>query len=190
MSAIGAAINKRSCGMEEVDRISNLPLDLTHKILEFLPLQEAVKTSVLSQNWRFKWTSIPQLIIGFPCLVYLKLGGYYNRDTPKNNEVLETLISRCPQFESLYLDIHEEMGLTIHAPKLKKLSVSGYIDSLCLEENMAINALGLEIVFQLIAAKSLIHFFALEAMRYCRASPNAELKIKTVYERRTGWLTL
>uniref|UniRef100_A0A803L7G4 F-box domain-containing protein n=1 Tax=Chenopodium quinoa TaxID=63459 RepID=A0A803L7G4_CHEQI len=47
----------------EADRISNLPLDLTYNILECLPLQEAAKTSVLSQHWRFLWASIPQLVL-------------------------------------------------------------------------------------------------------------------------------
>uniref|UniRef100_A0A803KVD4 F-box domain-containing protein n=1 Tax=Chenopodium quinoa TaxID=63459 RepID=A0A803KVD4_CHEQI len=62
MSGVGASIDKRSRGVK-VDRISNLPLDLIHKILECLPLREAAKTRVLSQHWRYKWASIPQLIL-------------------------------------------------------------------------------------------------------------------------------
>ncbi|XP_021717899.1 F-box/FBD/LRR-repeat protein At1g13570-like [Chenopodium quinoa] len=62
MSAVAAAINNRSC-VKDADRISNLPLDSTHKILQRLPLKEAAKTSVLSQHWRFQWASNQQLIL-------------------------------------------------------------------------------------------------------------------------------
>lgn len=39
----------------ELDRISNLPNDVTEKILSRLPLREAVRTIVLSSKWRYKW---------------------------------------------------------------------------------------------------------------------------------------
>lgn len=46
----------------ELDRISNLPTGVSHQILSYLPIKEAVRTSVLSTNWRNKWTKLPCLV--------------------------------------------------------------------------------------------------------------------------------
>ncbi|KAL2349057.1 hypothetical protein Fmac_003057 [Flemingia macrophylla] len=43
------------------DRISNLPKDVIASIMEYLPIQDVVKTSILSPKWRYTWTSVPQL---------------------------------------------------------------------------------------------------------------------------------
>ncbi|XP_071718678.1 F-box/LRR-repeat protein At3g26922-like [Rutidosis leptorrhynchoides] len=47
----------------EEDRISQLPDNLTNLILERLPIQDAVRTSILSTNWRYKWTTIGSLVL-------------------------------------------------------------------------------------------------------------------------------
>lgn len=46
----------------ELDRISNLPGGVIQKILSYLPIREAVRTSVLSGNWRYKWAMLPRLV--------------------------------------------------------------------------------------------------------------------------------
>lgn len=46
-----------------MDRISNLPLEVLGSILVQLPLKEAVRTSVLSSKWRHKWTSLPHFVL-------------------------------------------------------------------------------------------------------------------------------
>ncbi|KAL6175126.1 hypothetical protein ACLB2K_051769 [Fragaria x ananassa] len=46
----------------ELDRISNLPGGVIQKILSYLPIREAVRTSVLSSNWRCKWAMLPRLV--------------------------------------------------------------------------------------------------------------------------------
>ncbi|PNX98277.1 F-box/FBD/LRR-repeat protein [Trifolium pratense] len=46
----------------EPDRISCLPGHVTDQILSFLPIEEAVRTSVLSSKWRNKWYTIPNLV--------------------------------------------------------------------------------------------------------------------------------
>ncbi|KAF7124799.1 hypothetical protein RHSIM_Rhsim12G0069300 [Rhododendron simsii] len=51
-------VNKRSTS----DIISNLPSNVTENILKGLPLRDAVRTSVLSSKWRYKWVSLPQLV--------------------------------------------------------------------------------------------------------------------------------
>ncbi|CAL1392414.1 unnamed protein product [Linum trigynum] len=52
------------------DRITNLPADVIHRILVFLPIKDAAKTSVLSMQWRHRWrvTKFVLAIHGFvPC---------------------------------------------------------------------------------------------------------------------------
>ncbi|CAH1441152.1 unnamed protein product [Lactuca virosa] len=49
-----------SCGDE--DRISNLPEHLIDSILERLPFEDAVKTSIISKKWRYRWTTMRALI--------------------------------------------------------------------------------------------------------------------------------
>ncbi|CAI0458668.1 unnamed protein product [Linum tenue] len=44
------------------DRISNLPDGAIERILVFLPIKDAAKTSLLSRDWRHRWRSIPQLV--------------------------------------------------------------------------------------------------------------------------------
>ncbi|KAM5564253.1 F-box/FBD/LRR-repeat protein [Rosa sericea] len=46
----------------ELDRISNLPSDVTEKILSHLPIRDAVRTSVLSTEWRYKSAMLPRLV--------------------------------------------------------------------------------------------------------------------------------
>ncbi|BFG42127.1 hypothetical protein CerSpe_284020 [Prunus speciosa] len=51
----------------ELDRISNLPSDVIGKILSFLPIKEAVKTSILSSKWRFQSAMLPHLVFDDQC---------------------------------------------------------------------------------------------------------------------------
>ncbi|KAL7260876.1 hypothetical protein ACSBR1_006529 [Camellia fascicularis] len=44
------------------DIISNLPESVKETILACLPMQDAVRTSVLSRKWRYTWTKLPQLV--------------------------------------------------------------------------------------------------------------------------------
>ncbi|KAH7688265.1 RNI-like protein [Dioscorea alata] len=44
------------------DRISNLPSELKKKILECLPIKDAVRTSILSTKWRYVWASLQNLV--------------------------------------------------------------------------------------------------------------------------------
>ncbi|KAJ3693627.1 hypothetical protein LUZ60_009107 [Juncus effusus] len=52
-------VQKRS--LVELDLISNLPEDVRQKILTYLPIEEAGRTSILSRKWRYIWASIPEL---------------------------------------------------------------------------------------------------------------------------------
>ncbi|KAJ0744979.1 putative F-box domain-containing protein [Helianthus annuus] len=44
--------------------INTLPQTIIENILCFLPIREAARTSILSREWRYKWTTIPKLEFG------------------------------------------------------------------------------------------------------------------------------
>ncbi|KAF5198430.1 F-box/FBD/LRR-repeat protein [Thalictrum thalictroides] len=46
-----------------LDRISTLQIELITCILTFVPIRDAVRTSVLSWDWRYKWMTIPKILI-------------------------------------------------------------------------------------------------------------------------------
>ncbi|EOY14668.1 F-box/RNI-like superfamily protein isoform 2 [Theobroma cacao] len=52
----------------ELDKISNLPGHVIDQILSHLPIRDAVRTSVLSRKWRYKWATIPYLVFDNQCL--------------------------------------------------------------------------------------------------------------------------
>ncbi|KAK9054430.1 hypothetical protein SSX86_025508 [Deinandra increscens subsp. villosa] len=48
-------------GSSSSDIISTLPQTILETILSLLPTEEAARTSILSREWRYKWTKIPKL---------------------------------------------------------------------------------------------------------------------------------
>lgn len=70
----------------EEDVISSLPDDVITNILHRLPLQDAVRTSILSRNWRYNWTMINQLVFDEDFYEYLKV--------TKNRKYYGRIISR------------------------------------------------------------------------------------------------
>ncbi|KAL8497391.1 hypothetical protein ACS0TY_020909 [Phlomoides rotata] len=50
-----------SNGIDDEDRISNLPDDILHHIFSFLPIKSTAQTSVLSNRWKNLWYSFPDL---------------------------------------------------------------------------------------------------------------------------------
>ncbi|KAK1355632.1 FBD domain-containing protein [Heracleum sosnowskyi] len=54
--------SKQNVRCTEKDVISELPPNIQETILCFLPIQDAVRTSILSRKWRHCWTMIPHLI--------------------------------------------------------------------------------------------------------------------------------
>ncbi|KAL5699531.1 hypothetical protein ACHQM5_030417 [Ranunculus cassubicifolius] len=56
------SVTRKRVAIEGFDRISNLPKEVTDEILMCLPIRDAVKTSLLSTNWRYRWSSMPNLV--------------------------------------------------------------------------------------------------------------------------------
>ncbi|XP_022020376.1 F-box/FBD/LRR-repeat protein At1g13570-like isoform X2 [Helianthus annuus] len=68
-------VKESECAVEDV--ISSMPdIVITH-ILDRLPVQDAVKTGILSKNWRFKWTMLSRLVFDEDFYLYLILKTNY-----------------------------------------------------------------------------------------------------------------
>lgn len=52
----------------EPDRISCLPGHVIDQVLSHLSIREAVRTSVLSSKWRYKWATLPILVFDTHCV--------------------------------------------------------------------------------------------------------------------------
>ncbi|ESW32790.1 hypothetical protein PHAVU_001G017300 [Phaseolus vulgaris] len=52
----------------EPDRISYLPGHVIDQILSHLSIKEAVRTSVLSSKWRYRWATLPNLVFDGQCV--------------------------------------------------------------------------------------------------------------------------
>lgn len=72
-----------------LDRISSLPPTVIETILCLLPIQEAARTSILSRQWRYKWTKIPKVVFFEHTF---KVSPY---EYPDSNVNLEDLILQC-----------------------------------------------------------------------------------------------
>ncbi|RHN77020.1 putative F-box domain, leucine-rich repeat domain, L domain-containing protein [Medicago truncatula] len=64
---IANTIRRTVIGVEP-DRISCLPGHVIDQILSYLPIREAVKTSVLSSEWRNKWHTLPNIVFDLNCV--------------------------------------------------------------------------------------------------------------------------
>ncbi|XP_022039205.1 F-box/FBD/LRR-repeat protein At1g13570 isoform X1 [Helianthus annuus] len=53
---------KRLSDVQQLDIITTLPQAIIETILCLLPIEEAARTSILSKEWRYKWTKIPNLV--------------------------------------------------------------------------------------------------------------------------------
>ncbi|XP_004239431.1 F-box/FBD/LRR-repeat protein At1g13570-like [Solanum lycopersicum] len=57
--------SKHACQSVPLDVLSSLPDNVIDEILMCLPLREAVRTSILSTKWRYKWCRIPDLKLDY-----------------------------------------------------------------------------------------------------------------------------
>ncbi|XP_018443230.1 putative F-box/LRR-repeat protein At3g28410 [Raphanus sativus] len=67
---------------DDVDIISSMPHEILHRILSFIPIKLAIRTSALSRGWRHVWCETP-------CLDFDNLN--YYREKPTAREINQTL---------------------------------------------------------------------------------------------------
>ncbi|KAL5704907.1 hypothetical protein ACHQM5_023269 [Ranunculus cassubicifolius] len=60
--------NKEINTSETPDSISHRPPEIIEEILKHLPIKDLIRTSILSKQWRYKWTMIPCLVFDENCL--------------------------------------------------------------------------------------------------------------------------
>ncbi|POO03399.1 F-box domain containing protein [Trema orientale] len=83
------------------DRISNLPDDLVRNIISRLSIREAVRTSLLSAEWRLKWASIPHFVFADVSWPLSSIGRGEEFAFGKFGSVLDYLVSVYPSTISM-----------------------------------------------------------------------------------------
>ncbi|XP_044490564.1 F-box/FBD/LRR-repeat protein At1g13570-like isoform X2 [Mangifera indica] len=56
--------------VEQQDFISDLPHSIIESILTRLPIRDALRTSILSSKWRYRWATISQLVFDENCVAF------------------------------------------------------------------------------------------------------------------------
>ncbi|KAK9052111.1 hypothetical protein SSX86_028739 [Deinandra increscens subsp. villosa] len=77
------------------DIITTLPQTVIETILCLLPVEEAARTSILSREWRYKWTKIPKLEFSMSTFIL-----YENFDDEEYPNIIE-LFTCLPMIEHL-----------------------------------------------------------------------------------------
>ncbi|XP_073135313.1 F-box/FBD/LRR-repeat protein At1g13570-like [Henckelia pumila] len=106
------------------DLIGELPQCIIEIILTKLPVRDAVRTSILSRNWRFKWASLMHLVLNDRCATH---GSDRSIGAPEVDQWL--LFIPWKEIKELILEIGE---LTVRAPKHKYLILEGESKDKCL----------------------------------------------------------
>lgn len=84
------------------DLISSLPCDIIQNILKRLILRDAVRTSILSREWRYKWATLPALVLKY--FSQLKLSANQDLNTVVN-QILMLHQGPVKEFEVDYMDL-------------------------------------------------------------------------------------
>ncbi|KAK4366854.1 hypothetical protein RND71_014734 [Anisodus tanguticus] len=66
------------------ERISALPRDVIHYILELFPVEVAARTSILSKKWRYVWSMLPVLVLDSRFCKNLAVQSQYNNNNNNN----------------------------------------------------------------------------------------------------------
>nr|XP_043621688.1 F-box/FBD/LRR-repeat protein At1g13570-like isoform X2 [Erigeron canadensis] len=75
MELVHGRSGKSSKSVPLEDVIGSMPENVITNIIDRLPLQEAIRTGILSRNWRYKWTLLSQLVFDYDFFLFLKGSG-------------------------------------------------------------------------------------------------------------------
>ncbi|KAJ0986956.1 hypothetical protein J5N97_005312 [Dioscorea zingiberensis] len=84
-----------------VDRISFLPENVIETILMGLPLRDAVRTSILSLMWRYRWKNLPQIVFdekSFPLSECRRRSDFETKMVKSIDEVLLLHVGQIHKF--------------------------------------------------------------------------------------------
>ncbi|XBH88812.1 hypothetical protein VPH35_080830 [Triticum aestivum] len=121
--------SKRARGTSDgVDRLSSLPDELLHCVMSFLPMPEAVRTSLLSPRWRNLWASAP----------YIRIDHQDFMDDDKLEKFGDRLLLTT-SLDKAWISVHHVVDTTLccdwirhaimHKVRLLHVSASALLDS-------------------------------------------------------------
>lgn len=102
------------------DVISDLPSNLTEHILICLPPRDAVRTSILSSKWRYKWLTIPRLVFNNQLCSKLKLPTAVYQVLQRHKGPMLGFV--------LYIKDIESSDVTRSSPNLQQLFIIGSVE--------------------------------------------------------------
>lgn len=81
---------------DDLDGLNNIPSSIIEHILSLVPIKYAVRTSILSRNWRYRWTKIPKFVFDLKYMVddEDQLEQFFGDWSSERKE----LMMRCKQF--------------------------------------------------------------------------------------------
>lgn len=130
MEPVHGELKASKCAAE--DFISNMPDNVITKIMNLLPLRDAVSTSILSRIWRFKWTLITKLVFDDDLYWHLRgWGGKPSYDGKDLSRLINQLKGPITKFDLdipdyiLFEDEDVDHWLSVLSRKgIKKLNIT------------------------------------------------------------------
>ncbi|OWM80804.1 hypothetical protein CDL15_Pgr006834 [Punica granatum] len=107
-----------------VDRISDLPTHLMDQILVRLPIKEAVRTSILSTKWRYKWASIPELVFHNDLECHPIDG---RRLVDIVDHVLRSHVGPTVKFEACHEDVYDSRTINRWILRLSRMHIGEFV---------------------------------------------------------------
>ncbi|KAI7756076.1 hypothetical protein M8C21_015515, partial [Ambrosia artemisiifolia] len=120
---------KRLSRAQRLDIITTLPQNIIEIILCLLPIEEAARTSILSREWRFKWTKIPKLV--FDNYTVKRSTEKWNLSNWNQRSDLERKRRDKEMRCKLFYAIHQV--LLQHQGPIQEFSLSMQVDETCFE---------------------------------------------------------
>nr|GEV67336.1 hypothetical protein [Tanacetum cinerariifolium] len=89
----------------EIDRLSNLPDELIHKILSFVGIKRAIGLSDISSRWRYIWTSMPYLDFSVENFsTSARLSNFVTNVLSRRNNLVEVVSIKLHSYKDFSLD--------------------------------------------------------------------------------------